>query len=123
MWSPAKSKEAALFLNFVSRENKEVNKDIEVLTKEVQIEENKPNKINKPIDTTSKSKKEKQSSSNINNFFSKELQKEVEIEDPAMKSFFDHHKMHMKQSIQTEEDVDNNDTDVSDPEVDSLFKN
>lgn len=25
MWSPAKSKEAALFLNFVSRENKEVN--------------------------------------------------------------------------------------------------
>ena len=92
--------------NLLLSKEKDPDKDIEVLTKEVQIEENKPNKINKPIDTTSKSKKEKQSSSNINNFFSKELQKEVEIEDPAMKSFFDHHKMHMKQSIQTGEDVD-----------------
>ena len=87
-------------------QEKEPNKDIEVLTKEVKIEENKPNRINKPIDSASLSKKEKKSNSNINNFFSKELQKEVEIEDPTMKSFFDHHKMHMKQSIQTEEDVD-----------------
>ena len=87
-------------------QEKEPNKDIEVLTKEVQIEENKPTRINKPIDSASLSKKEKKSNSNINNFFSKELQKEVEIEDPTMKSFFDHHKMHMKQSIQTEEDVD-----------------
>ena len=29
----------------------------------------------------------------------------------------------LRKDIQTEEDVDNNDTDVSDPEVDSLFKN